>query len=112
MQKVKTKNDITRNVGNDLPKEDIISKKNKDITHNTGKAEKSAKPSIEDIYKKKTQHEHILTLPDTYIGSVESDTKEMFVYDDEEKRIIKKDITYVPGLYKIYDEILVNARDH
>ena len=28
------------------------------------------------------------------------------------KKIIKKDITFVPGLYKIYDEILVNARDH
>ncbi len=68
--------------------------------------------SVEDIYKKKTHHEHILSTPDTYIGSAESDTKTMYVFDDEEKKIIKKDITFVPGLYKIYDEILVNARDH
>ena len=68
--------------------------------------------TIEEIYKKKTHHEHILSTPDTYIGSAESDTKEMYVYDDETKKIVKRDITYVPGLYKIFDEILVNARDH
>jgi DNA topoisomerase-2 len=70
------------------------------------------KMAVEDIYKKKTHHEHILSTPDTYIGSAEADTKPMYVYDDETKKIIKKDITFVPGLYKIYDEILVNARDH
>jgi hypothetical protein len=32
---------------------------------------------IEDIYKKKTLHEHILSTPDTYIGSGECDNKEM-----------------------------------
>jgi len=36
----------------------------------------------------------------------------MYVFDDEKNKIIKKEISYVPGLYKIYDEILVNARDH
>ncbi len=70
------------------------------------------KLAVEDIYKKKTHHEHILSTPDTYIGSAESDTKTMYVFDDETKHILKKDITFVPGLYKIYDEILVNARDH
>lgn len=68
--------------------------------------------AVEDIYKKKTHHEHILSTPDTYIGSTEADTKTMHVFDDDTKKIIKKDITFVPGLYKIYDEILVNARDH
>jgi DNA topoisomerase-2 len=75
--------------------------------------EKSTKKlAVEDIYKKKTHHEHILSTPDTYIGSAEPDTKPMYVFDDESGKIIKKDITFVPGLYKIYDEILVNARDH
>lgn len=67
--------------------------------------------SIEDMYKMKSHHEHILTLPDTYIGSVEQDTLEAYVYDNSIDKIIKKNITYVPGLYKIYDEIIVNARD-
>lgn len=59
----------------------------------------------------KSHHEHILTLPDTYIGSVEQDTLEAYIYDTNTDKIVKKNITYVPGLYKIYDEIIVNARD-
>jgi len=35
---------------------------------------KSNKMSVESIYQKKTQHEHILLRPDTYIGSVEKIT--------------------------------------
>lgn len=46
---------------------------------------------IEDVYQKKTQKEHILLRPDTYIGSVESDEQEMWIIDDSE-RIIKKNI--------------------
>ena len=76
------------------------------------KVKSTKKIAVEDIYKKKTHHEHILSSPDTYIGSAEPDTKPMYVYDDASDKIIKKDITFVPGLYKIYDEILVNARDH
>ena len=36
----------------------------------------------------------------------------MWVYDAVEDRILQREITYVPGLYKIYDEILVNAADN
>jgi DNA topoisomerase-2 len=69
--------------------------------------------SIEDKYKKKTLHQHILDLPDTYIGSVENDIiKNLYVYDENENRIIKKDQYIVLGLYKIFDEILVNAADN
>jgi len=34
----------------------------------------------------------------------------MYVWDSE--NIVEKDVTYTPGLYKIYDEILVNAADN
>lgn len=68
--------------------------------------------SVEEIYSKKTQLEHILDIPDTYIGSVEKDSSKMYVYDEEKKKIVLKEITYVPGLYKIFDEVLVNAIDH
>ena len=37
-------------------------------------------------------------------------TQEMYVFEDKE--IIEKEITYTPGLFKIYDEILVNAADN
>jgi DNA topoisomerase II len=66
----------------------------------------------EDKYKKMSHIEHILKLPDTYIGSVDTDEKDMFVYDDESDKIVKRRINIVPGLYKLFDEILVNARDH
>lgn len=36
----------------------------------------------------------------------------MWVYDAELDKIVLKDISYVPGLYKIFDEILVNAADN
>lgn len=67
--------------------------------------------SVERIYQKKSQLEHILLRPDTYIGSVEPVKEEMWVYD-EDSGMTKREITYVPGLYKIFDEILVNAADN
>jgi DNA topoisomerase-2 len=63
-------------------------------------------------YTKKTQLEHILLRPDTYIGSVEKHTQPMWVLDSAEKKIIQRQCTFVPGLYKIFDEILVNAADN
>lgn len=67
--------------------------------------------SIERIYQKKTQLEHILLRPDTYIGSVELVTQQMWVYD-EDVGLNYREVTFVPGLYKIFDEILVNAADN
>ena len=68
--------------------------------------------TIEQMYQKKTQLEHILLRPDTYIGSTEPTTQSMFVLNADSGRIIHKTITYTPGLYKIFDEILVNAADN
>lgn len=72
----------------------------------------SKKKTIEGIYQKKSQLEHILLRPDTYIGSVEFVTENMWVYDKEKDAMVQKEIKYVPGLYKIFDEILVNAADN
>eukprot|EP00850_Spirogloea_muscicola_P007013 SM000034S12767 [mRNA] locus=s34:580239:590114:+ [translate_table: standard] len=66
--------------------------------------------TIEEMYQKKTQLEHILLRPDAYIGSVEAHTQHLWVY--EGGSLVQRDVTYVPGLYKIFDEILVNAADH
>lgn len=63
-------------------------------------------------YMKKTHHEHILDLPDTYAGSIESSTTDMYIYDETEKIMKQKTIEYIPALYKIFDEIIVNAADH
>jgi DNA topoisomerase-2 len=36
----------------------------------------------------------------------------MWVYDSEVDKLVFREISYVPGLYKIFDEILVNAADN
>jgi len=60
-------------------------------------------------YDKKSPREHILLRPDTYIGDIEPTTEKMWIW--KESKIVKEDITYTPGFLKIFDEILVNARD-
>ncbi|KAK1370431.1 DNA topoisomerase 2 [Heracleum sosnowskyi] len=70
----------------------------------------NTKKTIEETYQKKTQLEHILLRPDTYIGSIEKHTTSLWVYEDSEMKL--RSISYVPGLYKIFDEILVNAADN
>ncbi|XP_032456778.1 DNA topoisomerase 2 isoform X2 [Nasonia vitripennis] len=77
-----------------------------------GGGSKKKEKTIEGMYQKKTQLEHILLRPDTYIGSVEPVTELMWIYDKEKEMMIQKEIKYVPGLYKIFDEILVNAADN
>ena len=70
---------------------------------------KKANDDIKKKYKKMTQLEHIRELPDTYIGSVEEAPFDMWVFT--EGKMTKKTINIVPGFYKIFDEILVNAID-
>lgn len=67
---------------------------------------------LEKIYQKKTQLEHILLRPDSYIGSTESREETVWLLSEDEKSIEQKKIEYCPGLYKIFDEVLVNAADN
>lgn len=60
---------------------------------------------IEQIYQKKTQLEHILLRPDTYVGSVEMFQQYLWVFDETEKKIVYKQISYCPGLYKIFGKL-------
>lgn len=65
-----------------------------------------------EIYQKLSQLEHILKRPDTYVGSVESTSQQMWVYDSDTNTMKYTHVSIVPGLYKIFDEILVNAADN
>lgn len=71
-----------------------------------------AAQKIEDKYKKYELREHIYNIPDTYIGSVNNVNLELYLYDESTKKMILKEISYVPGLLKIFDEVIVNAIDH
>ena len=66
--------------------------------------------NLEVKYQKKTEKEHVLDNPDTYIGSVQTIDTQDFLVDNQQ--IISKSFTYVPGLYKLFDEAIVNCRDH
>ena len=68
--------------------------------------------SLAQQYQKKTDRQHILDNPDTYIGSIEQVDCETYIYDEESKSIILKNINLIPGLYKLFDEGIVNCRDH
>ena len=70
------------------------------------------KKSATDQYQKLTQLEHIIKRPDTYIGSVERTEQQMWVFNSESSQMELRQISFVPGLYKIFDEILVNAADN
>ncbi|KAK9459889.1 DNA topoisomerase [Lipomyces oligophaga] len=65
-----------------------------------------------ETYQKLTQLEHILKRPDTYIGSVEYTERMMWTFDSTTKSMVYKNVRFVPGIYKIFDEILVNAADN
>ena len=73
---------------------------------------KSEDSQLAQQYQRKTDKQHILDNPDTYIGSVENVDSEMWVFDDANNRIQLKTIEYIPGLYKLFDEGIVNCRDH
>ena len=70
------------------------------------------KKTLEEEYQKLTQYEHILKRPDTYVGSDKETVAKMWVMEEGKEHFTEKEITYVPGLYKIFDEILVNAADN
>lgn len=67
-------------------------------------------------YKKLTQREHILQLPDTYIGSRDSHQEWRWIYDAEAGAgagaMAWREVQFNPGLFKIFDELIVNALDH
>jgi len=63
-------------------------------------------------YQKKTDREHVLDNPDTYTGSMQMTDYNTYVYDDISQRILYKELNIIPGLYKLFDEGVVNCRDH
>ena len=66
--------------------------------------------TIEETYVKKSQLEHVLHRPGMYIGDIDISSSERWVFS--EGKMIRKMLTFSPGLYKIFDEIFTNALDH
>jgi DNA topoisomerase-2 len=67
---------------------------------------------LSSAYVKKTHREHILSLPDTYIGSIETADDEVYLREAEgEQGFTLNKIPVNPGFYKLIDELIVNAHD-
>ena len=98
--------------------QDVLSPSNAQPTtttkiSNSTKKQSGKKKTVEEKYQKKSPLEHILLRPDTYIGSIEPTRAPMYVLDPLVPHTIRQqEITFTPGLYKIFDEIVVNAADN
>ena len=83
--------------------------------------------ALANKYQQKTDKQHILDNPDTYIGSVEKVEADLWVLSANEIvatlsaatneakddiKIVERNMTYIPGLFKLFDEGVVNCRDH
>ena len=79
--------------------------------HNSSKYIYSTTMASKQVHQKLSHEEHVLQLPDTYIGDTEKNTCDFWCYNPEKKLMENKPLTYIPGEYKLYDEILVNAFD-
>ena len=76
---------------------------------------KDGKKDILDIqnkYVKLDPIDHVLRRPNMYVGSIEEDEYKTWSFDEKSQKMIKKNLKYVPGFYKIYDELIVNILDH
>ena len=70
----------------------------------------SGNTELSTTYQKKTQKEHIKDAPDTYIGGIEEDR--VINWTMAEEKMIHSEYGFIPGLYKCFDEGIVNCRDH
>jgi DNA topoisomerase-2 len=78
-------------------------------THWTKQPDCTKMADLSSAYQRKTHREHILDLPDTYIGSVTTAPDEVFIRDGD--NFTSTEIAFNPGFYKLVDELLVNAHD-
>lgn len=67
--------------------------------------------SIEETYQELNELQHILKRPGMWVGSTKEELKSMFLYDREEGKMTYKEITYIPAMLKIFDEVLSNSCD-
>lgn len=62
-------------------------------------------------YEKLSHKDHVLHRPDMYIGDIEQLEDTFYCFNEESKTMEKKPIQYIPGEFKLFDEIIVNAYD-
>jgi len=66
---------------------------------------------IEEKYKELSEVQHILQRPGMWVGSIKSEEKDAFVYNDKTGKFEMKIINYIPAMLKVVDEVISNSCD-
>jgi DNA topoisomerase-2 len=69
------------------------------------------KKKIEDVYQEMDEITHILSRSGMWVGSTKEETRNTIVYNADEARMEMRDVTYIPAMLKIFDEVLSNSCD-
>ncbi|KAH7175871.1 DNA topoisomerase II [Dactylonectria macrodidyma] len=80
-----------------------------DHPHVSSPEKATVNESVDEKCQASKQLDFILRRPDTYVGSVVRTESDMWVVDKDTKEMVRRKTTYVPGLCKIFDEVLLNA---
>ena len=67
--------------------------------------------TIEEKYQEMSEREHILERSGMWIGSTKEEESQMFLYNRDTAKMELKDVTYIPGMLKLVDEIISNSCD-
>ena len=70
-----------------------------------------AKNKVEEEYEEKDLRTHIYETTDTYAGSDQMIKGALAIMKEGEKKITLSETEYIPVIYKMFDEIIVNSRD-
>lgn len=68
--------------------------------------------SPQDYYHYSDQRQHVLEVPDMYVGSIQADIRTCRVYLPDDNKIIKAKVNVPQAVERIYLEILNNAADN
>lgn len=66
---------------------------------------------IAQTYQVLDEIEHVRKRTTMYAGSTELQTSQEWVYDPSTKRMVKRELSYIPAVIKLFSEILDNAID-
>ena len=66
---------------------------------------------VEEKYKELSEKEHILHRPNMWIGSIKYEEDQQFIYDIDEAKMKVAEVSYIPAMLKLVDEVISNSCD-
>ena len=69
------------------------------------------KKKIEEKYQELSEVQHILQRPGMWVGSIKSEEKDAFIYNEKIGKFEMKIINYIPAMLKVVDEVISNSCD-